>query len=48
MTDEIDRGEDGERSKRVRQRELVFYEHVIKDSDRVAKRKAVAEDEEAR
>ena len=29
-----------------RQRKLDFYEHVIKDSDRVAKRKAVAKDEE--
>ena len=32
--------------KRARQRELDFYEHVIKDSDQVAKRKAVAKDEE--
>ena len=46
LTDEIEKGEDGERAKRARQRELDFYENVIKDSDRVAKRKAVAKDEE--
>ena len=40
------RGQDGERAKRARQRELEFYEHAIKASDPVAKRKAVAKDEE--
>ena len=46
LTDEIEKGQDGERAKRARQRELDFYEHVIKDSDQVVKRKAVAKDEE--
>ena len=46
LTDEIEKGHDGERVKRARQRELDFYEHVIKDSDHVAKRKAGPNDEE--
>ena len=46
LTVEIEKGQDGERATRARQRELDFYEHVIKDFDQVAKRKAVAKDEE--
>ena len=39
LTDEIEKGQDGERAKRARQRELDLYEYVIKDSDQVAKRR---------
>ena len=46
LTNKIEKRLDGERAKRARQRELDFFEHMIKDSDQVAKRKAVAKDEE--
>ena len=39
LTDEIEKGQDGERAKRARQRELDLYEYVIKDSGQVAKRR---------
>ena len=46
LTDEIGKSDEGERVKRARQKELEFYEQAIKDSDRVAKRKGVAMEEE--